>query len=269
MSPLAELHRHLDTALAYGPSYNGRLSNHLPMALHAAWELGAEGERLQVQLFHEAPKLVVEPPSMLQLQIAAEIEAEGAEVMLRRHVAMLISMPHAGLFHGVIRTAHAWEGGHAGELAAALAYWTGLWVPDTQPIAIVDEHWRDCRQRLIDRALDAYLKSRNFYVLHLITGMRAVRVLSRFVPDVPQVSGWLLRGYEAGWARADYRAILSAPQDDPPSWPLLRQAALAQLDDHVIKLVHACWQEDRLRPDKRWRQAAALATDWAAVTPAV
>ena len=269
MSPLAELHRHLDTAQAFGPSYNGRLSNHLPMALHAAWELGAEGERLQVQIEYEAPHLVREAPSATQMEIAAEIEAEGAEAVLRRRVPHLVTMPHAGLFHGMIRTAHAWEAGHTGELAAALAYWESLWQAETTPVVAGDEQWQACRQRLIERALDAYLVSRNFYVLHLITGLRALRVLGRFVPDVPEVSTWIERGFDAGWTRADYRATLTLSEGEPPSWPRLREAALAQMDDHVIKLVHACWQEDRLRPDKRWRQAAALATDRAAVTPAV
>ena len=269
MSPLAELHRHLDAALVFGPSYNGRLSNHLPMALHAAWELGAESERLQAQIEDEAPKLVRAAPSAMQMEIAAEIEAEGAEAMLRRHVPRLVTMPHAGLFHGMIRTAHAWEAGHAGELAAALAYWDSLWQADSSKVLPSGEPWRACRQRLIERALDAYLTSRNFYILHLITGLRALRVLGRFVPDVPEVSTWIERGFEAGWARADGRATLTLTEGEPPSWPHLRDAALAQMDDHVIKLVHACWQEDRLRPDPRWRQAAALATDRAAVTPAV
>ena len=269
MSPLAELHRHLDAAQVFGPSYNGRLSNHLPMALHAAWELGAQSERLQSQIDDEAPKLVRAAPSALQIVIAAEIETEGAEAVLHGRLPRLLTMPHAGLFHGMIRTAHAWEAGHAGELAAALAYWDSLWQDEARDAPPSDEPWRACRQRLIERALDAYLVSRNFYILHLITGLRALRVLARFVPEVPQVSAWITRGFEAGWARGDFRATLSAPHDEPPPWPLLRAAALAQMDDHVIKLVHACWQEDRLRPDRRWRQAAALATDRAAVTPAV
>jgi hypothetical protein len=44
----------------------------------------------------------------------------------------------------------------------------------------------------------------------------------------------------------------------PPDWPSLHGAALAQRDEHVIKLVHACWQEDVLAPDPRWREVAAL-----------
>ena len=156
MSPLAELHRSLDAALVFGPTWNGHLSNHLPMALHAAWELGAEVDRLQAQLQHDAPKLERAPPSELETRIAVEIETYGAEAVLHRHVPQLVSMPHAGLFHGMIRTAHAWESGHARELAAALAYWTALWRPqpavaDAAAVPNVadagDEPWKDVRKR--------------------------------------------------------------------------------------------------------------------------
>lgn len=260
MSPLAELHRHLDAAMAFGPTWSGHLTNHLPMALHAAWELGAEPERLRAQLVHEAPRLVRAEPSALQLGIAADIEAVGGEAVLRREVPRLISMPHAGLFHGMIRTAHAWEGGHAGELAAALAYWSELWsAPSELDLDADGEPWQDCRQRLIERALDAYLASRNFYVLHLMTGLRAMRVLGRFVPDAPRVSVWLARGFEAGWRRGDPKLTPTQARGDPAAWPALCKAALEQMDDHALKLVHACWQEDRMKPDPRWRQAAALA----------
>ncbi len=258
MSPLAELHRHLDTALVFGPSYQGGLSNHLPMTLHAAWEFGADGERLVAQIAHEAPRLVRVECSALQRSLAAEIESDGADAVLNRLVPQLLGMPHAGLFHGMIRTAHAWEGGHAPELAAALAYWSELWKPPAE-VAPLDVAWPDCRRRLIERALDAYLASRNFYVLHLITGLRAMRVLGDFVPDDGRIAAWLEQGFEAAWRHGAPRIVPRPPVGSLPAWPALRAAALAQLDDHAIKLVHACWQEDRLRPDPRWRQAAALA----------
>ena len=35
----------------------------------------------------------------------------------------------AAAFHGLIRTAHAVQSGHAGEVAAALAYWAWRWQP--------------------------------------------------------------------------------------------------------------------------------------------
>ena len=39
----------------------------------------------------------------------------------------------AAAFHGLIRTAHAVQSGHAGEVAAALAYWAWRWQPLAPP----------------------------------------------------------------------------------------------------------------------------------------
>ncbi|XHS76436.1 questin oxidase family protein [Burkholderiaceae bacterium UC74_6] len=322
MSPLAELHRQLDASLAFGPSHGARFSNHLPMALHAAWELGAQPERLAEQVSHEAGKLQPMPAPAhsgaddwrellgrreayadLRALIDADIQARGAEAVLRSHVPVLINSPHAALFHGMIRTAHAYESDHDGELGAALAYWASAWgmPPMGGEVEKLDfERWRAClidalgevngrsfgesvraatrgpsyaaladalnedahwvlrREALILLALDAYLASRNFVALHLITGLRAMRVLAPFVPDWPDVQAWMTRAFTAGWLGS---GLVLRPHELPEAapWPLLRQKALDQLDEHVLKLVHACWQEDRIRPDARWRKAAALA----------
>jgi hypothetical protein len=322
MSPLAELHRQLDASLAFGPTYGTGFSNHLPMALHAAWELGAEADRLAAQVTHEAGHLSPVPPaaqsgaedwrellgrreaySDLRALIAAEVAEQGAEAVLRSHIPALINAPHAALFHGMIRTAHAFESGHDAELAAALASWAAAWhmLPAGGSVEKVDfgrwqaalrgqsaalqgrtfgervreaargpvyaaladglqeqTHWALRREELILLALDAYLASRNFVALHLITGLRALRVLGPFVPDWPDVQTWMTRAFTAAWLGAGLVLRPQALQEAAP-WPQLRKAALDQLDDHVLKLVHACWQEDRIRPDARWRQAAALA----------
>ncbi len=131
-----------------------------------------------------------------------------------------------------------------------------------------ETHWMLRREQLLSMALDGYLESRNFVVLHLITGLRALRVLAPFVPDWPDLQTWLTRAFTAAWLAS---GIERKPRSsgEVPTWPELHRAALAQMDDHVLKLVHACWQEDRLQPDRRWRQAAALATAAAALAPAV
>jgi len=331
MNSRTDLHRCLDQSLAFAPSYGPGYSNHLPMALHAAWELGADGERLAAQVQREAGHL--EPAradastaqdwrellgqrdadARLRALMFAEIEAQGAEAALRNRVPVLITSPHAGLFHGMIRTAHAFESGHAGELAAALASWAGAWstLPggtNAEPQSLdawqralqqrlvssqerlrgerllsvakgldyaalcdalaPETHWVLRREQLISMALDAYLESRNFVILHLITGLRALRVLAPFVPNWPDVQTWLTRAFTAAWLASGMERRWQA-QQAAPAWPELHRAALAQFDDHVLKLVHACWQEDRLRPDARWRQAAALVTETAAAIPAV
>ena len=331
MSTKTDLHCSLDQSLAYAPTWGRGFSNHLPMALHSAWELGADTERLAEQLRRERGHLEPAQADASQAQdwrellghrdadarlralMLAEIQEQGAVAVLRNRVPVLITSPHAGLFHGMIRTAHAFESGHRGELAAALASWAGSWgtLPGGDGVAAIafddwrlalqqrlvssqerlrgerllgvskgpdyaalcdalapETHWMLRREQLLSMALEGYLESKNFVILHLITGLRALRVLAPFVPDWPDVQTWLTRAFTAAWLASGMERRPQA-QEVPASWAELHRAALSQFDDHVIKLVHACWQEDRLQPDRRWRQAAALATAAAALTPAV
>ena len=339
----ALLHQVLDEAQAFGPAFDGAMSNHLPMALHAAWEMGADARRLQALLAHERPKLALARPATeaqqasarraaqrqgagsagadewlvhrgqpeaypwLQAYFAALLARQPAAQVLGQHLEGLLKSPHAFALHGLIRTAHAWESGHRGELAAALATWAAWWEllpagrPDGESMAPPDwaqalrsrtQGWRSelpmiiyrmrsaaetpvyaslaerlapaaglaqRREQLLAVAREAYLHSRNFTVLHLITGLRALRVLLPVLPssaDQPSLVAALDRAAVAGWmaGRLHWQDELPAPP--PAAWPALHRAALAQDDEHVIKGVHACWQEDTRAPDPRWRQVA-------------
>lgn len=343
-------------ALRYAPAYQGAMSNHLPMALHAAWALGADEACLRALLAEQAGKLEAAPPPApalppeaalpqgwlqwrgqraaypeLLLYFQHALAVAPATQVLTAHLSALLPGLHAFAFHGLIRTAHAWESCLAGsaaegmgELAVALASWAAWF--ESLPVGCLPAdnaarlplsawaarlrersqgwrselpmiswrmqaasqtgHYTDLAERLarapslaqrrdelMSFALDAYLHSRNFTLLHLITGLRALRVLLPLLPpgqddddgdDGAGRQDLLARAALAGWlaGRVQWteRPELPGPLHAAArSWPALRQAALAQPDEHVIKLVHACWQEDGLRPDPRWRQAAALA----------
>ncbi|WP_022980887.1 questin oxidase family protein, partial [Ideonella sp. B508-1] len=117
--------------------------------------------------------------------------------------------------------------------------------------------------RWVPLALQGYALSGDFTVLHLVTGLRAVRVLLPWLP--PQTDASVLwRVAVAGWLAAPlHRAVpraLPAP-DTLPDWPALRAAACAQDDDHVIKLVQACQDHAAhgLADGGLCRQAAARA----------
>ena len=55
------------------------------------------------------------------------VACDGAHTTLRESLPDLMPGVAAAALHGVIRTAHAVESGHAGELAEALAYWAWRW----------------------------------------------------------------------------------------------------------------------------------------------
>lgn len=139
-STLSDLHRTLQASLPFGPGYPGRsgfmLSNHLPMTLHALHRLGAPREALARLLAQWTPRLLqVEGASAqtapdrasayLQALAALEREAEGLDdqALCGLRLPTLLQSPEAAAFHGVIRVAHALQGGHRGELLRALAAW--------------------------------------------------------------------------------------------------------------------------------------------------
>ncbi|MGM9514778.1 questin oxidase family protein [Roseateles sp. DB2] len=343
----ALLHQELDEAQAFGPAFDGAMSNHLPMVLHAAWEMGADARRLQALVQHERPKLATarratdaqqasalraaqrhragaagadewlvhrgqpEGYPWLQAYFAALLTQQPAAEVLGSHLEGLLRSPHAFAFHGLIRTAHAWESGHRGELAAALATWAAWWEllpagqstgraggPTMPPEAWAEalrsrtQGWRSelpmiiyrmrsaaetpvyadlaerlapasgllqRREQLLVVAREAYLHSRNFTVLHLITGLRALRVLLPLLPlsvDQQPLVAALDRAAVAGWMAGRLQWQDEVPAPPSAAWPALHRAALAQDDEHVIKGVHACWQEDTRAPDPRWRQVA-------------
>jgi len=151
--PASTLHRLLDDNLRLPPEYRGQLSNHLPMALQALHAMGADEGRLRafqaayVPRFNGAcaPPPAPAPPDWRALRgcsdaypelLASLISmqaAHGTEATLRRVLPHLWPGVAAAALHGLIRTAHALESGHAAEVAHALAYWAWRWQPLAAP----------------------------------------------------------------------------------------------------------------------------------------
>lgn len=144
---LAQLHQLLDAGMALSSTYRGRLSNHLPMAQQALLALGASAERLQQ--FTDAQRAVLPPqtpaldtppagPQDLgrperdaawRAHFASRMATLGAAEALREALALLLPGAGAIAFHGLIRSAHAAQAGHEGELAAGLAHWAAHFMP--------------------------------------------------------------------------------------------------------------------------------------------
>jgi hypothetical protein len=314
--------------------YGDQLSSHLPMALHALHSLGADEARIGA-FFHSysrrfegmaAPAPAAAPQDWLSLRgdwstfgalrsyFESALAAEGRDALLRRVLPALLPGISAVAFHGAIRLAHALEGGHAGELVAALSYWASRWqqlpvpaVPsgvEPLPLPVWSERlvagastWRSEAPLIFLRmmeasarpvyaelaggalppaptllvrvaefanlALDYYLHSANFTVLHMITGLRAVRVLAPWLPQEQafqtQAQEFLTQAFVAAYlaGRVQWREILLPTEG--LNWTELSDAATLATDDHVVKLVHACREEYAAYGDARYAQAAALA----------
>ncbi|MDH4392993.1 MAG: questin oxidase family protein [Aquabacterium sp.] len=141
--PGVNLHALLDAAGRFGPEYGEGLASHLPMGLVALRALGADSQRMQAFAWTESAHLLPAPPPQAWTagdpwpdrlgDIAAWpayvdlfgqwLAAEGAADVLAQVLPQLMPGCAAAAFHGPIRTAAALRAGHAGELAAGLAYW--------------------------------------------------------------------------------------------------------------------------------------------------
>jgi len=106
-----------------------------------------------------------------------------------------------------------------------------------------------------------YAQSRNFTVLHLVTGLRAAAVLHAHQP-LPDAAWPRLRdalaaasGVSGLWRSPP----VAAPVDEVDDWATLARRACAQDDDHVVKLVHALVWWNQRHPDALWQRAAVRA----------
>ncbi len=151
MNPtLDDLQPRLDAVQHFPPEYRDDLSSHLPMALHALHALGASRERQQAFVQHYARRFDPTQPmpnefAALRRCYAGEIAAQGIEATLRSALPALWPGVSAAGLHGLIRTAHAAAGGHAGEVAQGLAYWAWRWqglpAPTQAAPALAAEDW--------------------------------------------------------------------------------------------------------------------------------
>ena len=117
--------------------------------------------------------------------------------------------------------------------------------------------------QLATLAARLYATSANFTVLHLVTSAHAMRVLLPWLDDGDRVRAlghyWL--AYAAGHAASGVAdsAAAGAPRGTPRPWPDIVALAMASDDDHVIKLVDSCREQERAYGGAVWREAASRA----------
>ena len=105
---------------------------------------------------------------------------------------------------------------------------------------------------LAELALALYWQTRDFTVLHLVTGTRAASLIAAQLGE--PLRGDFIRLLWQGVAAA--YVTVGAPALGAPRWPDLgaiswqqvTTLAIASDDDHCIKLVHTCWRERAVSP---------------------
>jgi hypothetical protein len=107
-----------------------------------------------------------------------------------------------------------------------------------------------------------YAASGNFTVLHLATSAHAMRVLLPWLDPADRLPAlrhyWL--AYAAGHAASGLTEPAARGQGaGGPDWPEIVARAVASDDDHAIKLVDTCREQEQAYGGAVWRQAAARA----------
>ena len=319
----------LDNQLRLPPEYQDQLTNHLPMALHALHRLGASPARIQAFYAFYADRFAARPEAaeaepvddwqallgqpdahpVLQASMARLLARHGTDATLCLVLPVLLPGAAAAALHGPIRTAHAVESGHTGELAAALAYWAWRWQPLVAPSspapALPLAEWaaRLVRQaqnwattgplisirmeeathsptyqalagslqaapdvptriaELAGLAVQSYASNPNFTVLHMMTGLRALRMLLPWLggADSAGAQAVLARVVTAAYPAARVKDLPVVPEPRFHSWPEVIAAAIASEDEHVIKLVDTCREEPGVYGEGQYLRVAGLA----------
>jgi hypothetical protein len=215
------LHAQLDNCRHLAPEYAPGLSNHLPMLLHALHELGADETRQQdfvawyLKRYDDVPHAMLgqflprwqkhrgdfSRHADLQATFVANIQRQGRAATLQQVLPDLWPGVAAAAFHGLIRTAHAWQAEHDAELAAGLAYWAACWQPlaaPASPVSLADmpfpawavalqSHMGESRPegRLISDRIQRVSQGRAFQQLvsRLVLGPDTLSQLSGFAAD--------------------------------------------------------------------------------------
>jgi hypothetical protein len=104
-------------------------------------------------------------------------------------------------------------------------------------------------------AVKIYLATANFTALHLVTGCHAARVLEPYLASdaVDHLATAMLGGYVTIG-----RPAFDIATFDAPDWDALAKLAIASNDDHDLKMVYSCREEDAVYGWGLHRMAAAL-----------
>ena len=226
---------------------------------------------------------------------------EDAGAVLAQVLPRLMTGCGGAAFHGLIRTAYALRSESMAELTDALAYWACVHMPLRAPGAAaaagtveladalaglpdstlkvpmislrmeaaaaspkfasatatlrIDEQ---TLPTLAHHAATLYAASGNFTVLHLVTSAHAMRVLLPFVDEPLQAVHDYWLAYAAGTVAAGAQLGDAAPL---LPWTRIVKRAIESDDEHVVKLVDSCREEELAYGgkggDKTWRLAAS------------
>ncbi len=112
---------------------------------------------------------------------------------------------------------------------------------------------------LARQAARVYAGSGNFTALHLVTSAHALRVILPLADEPLAAVGDYWVPYAAGVLASKVALDKLEPAPAPRPWPELVAAAVSSDDDHLIKIVDSCREEERVYGGDDWQRAATRA----------
>ena len=290
--------------MRFSAEYANGMSNHLPMALLAIRRLGASDDRArEFETFYSRRlRPMSASEEALSDRLSEELARDGKETFLRNNIARLTPGIAAAAFHGAIRTAYAID---TDDLVDAVASWVTAYSvipsvvegPGRAVGALFEAIQHDARfnvsfegTSIADRiarvasfepfheyaiatptldelariAVKIYLATADFTALHLVTACHAARVLEPYLAQdaLDHLATAMLAAYiTIGRPSFDVATF------DAPDWNTLAKKAIASNDDHDLKMVYSCREDDAVYGWGLHRMAAALRLKASASAP--
>lgn len=201
-----EIKDYLDKVKPYDNYYHGKLATHLPMALIALNEMGANDCQMQKFFEYYRPKLEIKPARNMMISqenwqaycfkekhfvdlevfFASEIENVGIDKTLNKYLPKLSQNLTSAAFHPLIRLAFATQAESQSETAAALAYLADACLVITPQLVSnnISSEKQECDVFAI---LEELRKNEEVIKVHKINGLIADRI--RYIDGLSVFNG--------------------------------------------------------------------------------
>jgi hypothetical protein len=149
------------------------------------------------------------------------------------------------------------QGGNIIEMMASLAGDSRI----RSRIGFPDWAGHDFFPCLTREAVRIYLATRDFTALHLITSLHAMRVIASVFPITEGIKDTYWYSFCLAGLTVNRTAsqITRHAQGIPWDWDAIKALAILSDDDHVVKLVHTCYEEHLHYREPAYLDAAMLA----------
>jgi hypothetical protein len=105
-------------------------------------------------------------------------------------------------------------------------------------------------------AIDAYRGTRDFTLLHGVTGCHALRLILPYCPEPESALRYFWAGLVVAYLSTGPKQVAVAAENGVAiGWREIRKRACTSDDDHVIKLAYSCWREMEYSTRSDYRNA--------------